>query len=431
MKTIAAFLFIFITVNAYAGVTGTGCAKPRNKALEYALSDISEQIAVRIESELYRHVMQAGGQSSEYISYKTRITSDLPILGYTASDDKDCVTVTLYAEKALPLYVQEAEKLRTRINSLAKQTDLPDNVKLPNLSKALEDYAEWHKLALVAVYLGGNLIPPEVNMGDIEREIITMKRISADIPQIADNILDNISSRQLYVNSVKLSGSQAIPPFASLLTSHLRQKTRSSPEGARQEMNCQYSPEGDPFIIACEIRDIGVQKPARLVITSVSPKICEQIDCYNPPAAARLENLFHSRGDRGLRGHFYTNWGSDGVILSEGDVVSVFARVSTPAELALISVPISGDAKIIPLSASNVRKISINDTNRPVELIKLKVTPPFGDEALVLIGYGGDLSSILTQESFAISELNKLRQQISDKPHFEKTIIFHTRAGAL
>jgi hypothetical protein len=300
---------------------------------------------------------------------------------------------------------------------------------LANLSRALDDYAEWHKLALVVTYLGGNLTPPRADMGEIERKIVTMKRISGDIPQIAANILEGLNVRNLYVNSVKLQGSQAIPPFASLLTAHLRGKTRSVPEGARQELNCQYSPEGDPFIIACEVKDIGINKPAKLILTSVSQKICEQIECYVSARVAQLEKSFHSVGDKGLRAYFYTNWGVDGVALSEGDVVSVFARVNAPAELALISMSVNGEARLIPLSTSNVKKISANDTNRQMELVKLKVTPPFGDESLILIGYSGNLAAMLTQELFTIAELNKLRQKITDKPHFEKKIMFHTSAG--
>jgi hypothetical protein len=104
MKFIGIILFILTAANVYANsVTGTGCAKTRDRALEYALADVSEQISVRVKSDLYHSKMQTGGELYEYISHKIHITSDLPILGYTTQDLRDCVTVTLTAEKALPL----------------------------------------------------------------------------------------------------------------------------------------------------------------------------------------------------------------------------------------------------------------------------------------------------------------------------------------
>ncbi|MDR2884000.1 MAG: hypothetical protein LBV09_02720, partial [Deferribacteraceae bacterium] len=371
-------------MNAYAvDLSGVGCAKARNKAIEYALADISEQIEVRVESELYKHTMQADNRSAEYISHKIRTYSSLPIFGYTTSDSKDCVNVTLNGEKALPLYIKSARDLKERVDSFVTAKSSTDTLRLANLTKALDAYNEWSKLAVVATYLGGELPTPTVSVNDIEKEIMTMKAVSADIPQIAANILDNLSVNSLYINSVKLYGSEAATPFASLLIQQLRQIAKSSPERANAELNCVYSPEGDPFIISCEVAGRGLSKINKVILTSASQKVCQEVNCYTSPTTALLEKSFHSVGDAGVSGHFYSNWGTDGISLSEGDILNLFTRVNAPVELALINLSVGNKATVISLSDSIVKKVTASDLNRQLDLIKLKVAAPFGDEALI------------------------------------------------
>ncbi len=380
-----------------AEVTGTGCAKDKNTAKKYALDDLSSQIRVRVESELYMVTSQSGAKSESYVSHKIRLTSDLNIqeysLNYTERNGTYCANVSIPKDR-LPVYQKKAASIVKEINSYTEKAGKIklDSQKTDLLQKALDKYNELENYDIIVRFLGGEPPAPDMDRADIKSELVRMQRVSSDISQIAKNIMSKMGNKSAYVNPVRLYGSAAITPFAALLTQQMRAYGTMNQDAAYQ-LHCQYSPEGDPFAISCELKFNGA--PDGAFVTAVSTEVCKQTNCESSASMKRMEQMFGTPGAGLFRGYFYTNYGDAGVMLREGDVLTLYARLSEEADLAVIFIN-EGKAALFPLSEKKpVIRIAGKLTNNEVEVIKLKVTPPFGTDTLIFAAYKGEMDELL------------------------------------
>ena len=433
---IFALLFLFPVCAAQAAdVTGTGCADDKHTAKKYALDDLSSQIRVHVESELYMSTRRQGAEPVSFISHKICLTTALDIneysINYTERNGSFCASVFIPREK-LPLYQSKAASIVKEINTY---TDRADKVKLDSqradlLHKALGKYSELDDTAVVVRFLGAVPPFPAKERAETEMELIRMQRVSSDITQIAKNIMSRFNGKNVYVNPVQLYDSVAIPPFAAMLTQQMRLSGAKNKD-APYHLYCQYTPEGDPFTISCELRSGGIIKDT--FVTAAGAEVCRQTNCDSSASMKRMEQIFGSYGGELFRGYFYTNYGDSGVMLREGDVLTLYARLSEAASVAVLHHD-GVKTRIFPLSeTSPTINISEKLINRETELIKLKVTPPFGTDTLIFIAYKGDLCDLLPCEDdksipeiFNAEELSVKLSKLPAGKYIKRLIVFNT-----
>jgi hypothetical protein len=417
-------------------VTGTGCANNKNAAKKYALADLSSQIRVRVESELYMAKKQYGAKYGDYTSYKIRLTSDLNIyeysINYTERDGGFCADVFIPHDK-ISLYQSKAVSLVKEIDAYTGKADTVklDSQKADLLHKALSKYNELDDVSVIVRFLGAIPPKPEKERAITEEDMIRMQRVSSDITQIAKNIMSRLNSKKAYVNPVQLHGSSAVTPFAAILTQQMRAygvKNKDAP----YQLYCQYSPEGDPFIISCDLKFRGVTESA--FVTAAGAEVCNQVNCKSSALIKNIEQIFGSPGGGLFRGYFYTDYGDSGVMLREGDILTLYARVSEAADIAVFHND-GVKTSLLPLSKTGpVIKISEKHINTETELIKLKTAPPFGADTLIFIAYRGDFCELIPcrngeqkiADNIDTEKLSaKLRELPKDK-YIEKVIVFNT-----
>jgi hypothetical protein len=216
------------------------------------------------------------------------------------------------------------------------------------------------------------------------------KRTSADINELADNILNSIKLKPLYIHTPILYNSQAATPFSVMLKHLLVKNDNINLDDAKYRLNCLYEPNNSVFAVSCQVID----KTGAILQTTVDyadAKICETLPCTPKNIDKAIEDM-----KSGIRGYFYTESGSGPLTYRGGDIIRVYCRLQSPSEVALMH--INGDElNIIPINNKLVERVSAHMEN---ELTALKISPPYGEETLILATVGGGLEKLLPATNF-------------------------------
>jgi hypothetical protein len=386
MRSLAILSLLLIYTGAAYAISGEGCDKSRQKAVKYALGELSQQIEVHVTSELRS---TQSSMSDSYYSYSVRTRSELPILGHTVTTDGECVTASMDAKTVAPFYMDRAESLSNEIDALTDLYAKEGRKNATYLNEALRLYSDFSGIATVCSYFGFIIRKPKLTLKELEVMLAERKRVSADINELAYNILNSVKLKPLYVYTPTLYDSQTVTPFSAALK-HLLTKDNINPDDAKYRLNCLYEPNSPEFAVSCQVIDkIGVVLQTTVIYAD--GKICETLSCTPKNMDKALEAM-----KSGIKGYFYTESGPGPLTYRGGDIIRLYCRLQAPSEVALLHV-IGDELNIIPINNKLVEKITAHTEN---ELIALKVSPPYGEETLILATAGSGLEKLLPVADF-------------------------------
>lgn len=435
-------LLFTISGKSFAELTGYGCDTSRGKAVKFALADLSSQMMAQVYSELYS-LRRTGSQ--DYVSYKVRVTSELPIFAYVSDYTNGCAVVRFDMEKAPGMYTVEINKTIDTVNNLAapRAAGEAEGVYINRMSESLALFDSLRELEIVARFLGVEHGSPEYGKPDVERRIAMMRSVSGEIPQIALNIKEQLEYKHFFVMPLLRSGYASEAPFGTLLRRELMSDNLSYND-ADYRMGCEYTQAtGSVFLLSCQIKDrLGAVKQTSVV--QVSSQVCEYAACEPSDASKKLEELGgYFSVNTGLRSDFYTDYGLEPVTLKDGDLINLYARVSDAAELVVFGVqPEDGRIYLIPLSdKSPVYKAGSGDVGKELELIRLKAGKPFGREYIVMFAFKNNAARYLPaytlNKTTGVFEINGtpatviagMLKKLGNTSYSRSDLLFYTEAN--
>lgn len=414
---------LFVYGQSYAEIlVGEGCSRSKDEALKFALSDLSSQIYVNVESRLTMSSVQSSSFLREYMSHNVEITSDLPIVSYTKEYQNGCMRVAMDTIKALPVYMEHISRTVKDINTLVSRAKSADTESEEVLlyTDALKIYDEYNKLYIAASSLKAENIPSaQMSRKDVEAELIRLQAKSSDIRQIAANIKAQLPNAHYGAVSVALTDG-TVTPFAMLLASQLYQN--DSHNG--NVLSCRYDKSGNPFLISCLLKDDG-GRALYAAATNADRKVCLQADCVTPVFSYDYSALFPYEKSA-VRGYFYSNYGVLPVILKGGDIVRLYLRINAASQVMLTGAGKDGATYIIPINNKLVFDIDVSMLNKQILLAPFKVVPPYGAEKVAVTAYKGNLMKLLADIQKDENGNYILDKNTIEKLNGEKNLIFHS-----
>jgi hypothetical protein len=251
------FIFSGLLISGVLGATeiiGTGYDETQEESLKNALSTLSNRISVEVKSELRALATSVGSDD------KASVSSNLPIKGekYKVIDDK--TIVKLSTKYSLAAYISELKRLEKNINDGLKRESKEKNktLKYDILNILLNDIENFNKHKTVAILLKGKNLPTlKTTLAFVKARL---RKIQTQVPsiEIASKILSQgIKQKTIYINPIKIKGSNEITQFAKVLKDLMssRLSTTNKPIDAEYFLRGNYEVLKNSVFVTMQLSD--------------------------------------------------------------------------------------------------------------------------------------------------------------------------------
>ncbi len=374
---------------------GIGHGATLAQAMSAARSDLLTGITVRLHSQLTVSDDQNDNEASPVAQEWSHSQADLPLLGLQreTQTQADHVTahLTLVAARSLPLHLARLAELRHEIMALRdQQKPVGANRRHDYLNALLTKLSGYRDHRMVALLLGGEEIPTApMSSAALVQEL---NSIDGQAPSLA--IAAQILTRDLPIADQWVTVKPAVPlnsdeitPFSRALADQLTVHLTSTPHASTIYQG-HYQTLADGMLVTYRLlAPTGDVMATR--VTSLSPKAYVGVD-YTPRVPPTAITLPTTRLAENFRAQLFANDEQRHLAFSAGTEIILSARLNQPGYFYIVSrvkntaedltylLPVDGPQRLI-------KEITAQQTERPLPVRRLRVSPPFGVERLTLI----------------------------------------------
>lgn len=396
-KTI--IVVIFTNILQATIISGIGYGNLSEEAKKEALADLSNKISVDVKSDFKAITKSMEKEYSKSNEKLITLSSNLPILGarfkQLIGDTLVKSIATIDSKTALSLYKVELKRLYKNINHNLKELKIVknDEIRYKLLNQTLNDIENFNKHKIVATLLKGeNLETLTTSKSQITTELLKYTQNVSSL-QIASNILvQEIEQRNIYISTIKPSGSSDVTQLARLLKNQMATKLHTSKKtsDAQYFLRGEYEILSNSIFITLNLSDTNNNIIKTNTVT-LSPSAYKNIQ-YKPSTKtfdAALNSDFIKSGKLQVQIGFKGYNRANGIDLYEGDLVDIVVKTNKSMCYFLVGHTLKENEKfsyLLPIGSDEnlfINHITGDDINKNITIIdEVPIESPFGSESL-------------------------------------------------
>ena len=381
-------------------ITAIGYGKTKSLSQKDALSSLSEQIAVKVQSSYSSTQTDTNSKSVTTIN----TTSSLPILSakltVTKGNNEYITKAALDSNKALKLYSKKLTILKNAINRQNEAVKKEKNSALQYAlyKKLLSRCKEYDNYKTVALFLGAtSLQQPQTTTAEVEIKLLQLMQNTTSLDLVAQQLSYGLEDLgKLYLVPVKTKNSKEVTPFARVLKLYMRKRVQE----VKKPDNADYIVRGEYEILPKSVFiTLYVYDKSQNIFTTKTALIDKKALQNYPYQPTQLSFDTAMNNSVVSNGNFYAHLGfrgynqTDGIDLQEGESVDIVLKTNHSMCYFIVGhvlhknknfsylLPIGSDEE--PFS----NYITGSDVNRYITIAQdVTIEAPFGKESIQLFG---------------------------------------------
>ena len=397
MKKLGMLGLASFMLNAAVPVTITGEADGTNvKAKKEALSDLSNQISVKVKSSYTQLAIKLKNSYKDSKKELISVKSQLPLKSVRFVYENGNTLAVLNSILALKVYKSELNRLKKEIVSIQQniENSNSNSVKYRLYKLLLKDIEEFNENKIVAIILNGENLPTiRVTKADVEAKLQELTNV-VDSLSFAGRLLSNgISEKNIFIYPVKTKSSDEVTQFARILKEELSKNVDSvnKPTQAKYFIRGNYEILKNRIFVTIKLMNMN-NKILKLNSIMISKKAYRGMN-YRPKTISFDESINNNftknqfKVKLGIKGYYSSN----GIDLTDGDNVNLVLKTNRPMCFYIVGHTLESTGKkysyLLQLKDDTGREAFIDritgeDVNVNYALGDMTVTKPFGREVL-------------------------------------------------
>lgn len=407
-------------------IVGKGFGITREEAKKEALSDLSSNIQVEVQTSFESMVKEVNRKVEEFTQNVITLKSELPILGaeykFSRTRDGQKSTAILDSQAVLRLYTAQINEIKKNIDTLQRLIEKsPSRMEKYQLyTEILTGLKQYYKYKTVAILLGSKNIPElDITEVEIKNQLRKLEEKVDDLTMAATLIARAIGERdKIFIYPPTTRDSHEITQFADAIKKRLSAyvQTVQEPKDANFFLKGSYQILNDGKA-GIELTYFLVDREFNTLVSKIISLLPDSYGGYQvKPKTLSFDKALHEGFvvSNEFKIEITTNRGRANLLFKEGEEAEFLVKMNSPGYFYIVGHVVKpGNEEysyLIDFDATGeirsdrkfIQYVNIDDVNKWISLGEFEIVAPFGVESLQLIASTKDLIDSLPHHGYDI-----------------------------